>query len=305
MAHPRSILDLTWREIADLPKERSAVFVVIAPVEEHSHHLPLGTDIFEGQHWLEGALTRLANRFPDYELLTLPSVPLAVGSSYGFPGCMHLRQATMQRVGRELLNRVAAWGIRNIVVIASHGDPRHQIAIEEACSQVNRKHGVCAFSPLGAFFSARELGIDLNLPAEVAQEMAASPNDFHAGWIETSMMLTLAPEKVREGWQQLPDCSVRETDMIFPRRIARAIAGFGHIGAPRRASAALGAVLNANVADYLAEAVASFFKRDGYERYQHHALYRMPFLRTGFLSKALWMAAVALTAAIAAWRWLR
>lgn len=52
---------------------------------------------------------------------------------------------------------------------------------------------------MGAFFSAPELGLDLNVPAEVAQRIAAAPNDFHAGWIETPAMLALAPALVRDG----------------------------------------------------------------------------------------------------------
>jgi hypothetical protein len=81
-------------------------------------------------------------------------------------------------------------------------------------------------------------------------------------------MLALTPA----GWQQPPDCPVLETDMIFAGRLRRVTAGFGHIGAPRHASAELGSALDQNVAEYLAQAVSSFLCRAGDARHQRHAL---------------------------------
>ena len=38
-------------------------------------------------------------------------------------------------------------------------------------------------------------------------------------------------------------------------------------------------MLNRNVSKMLADYIAAFIERKGYERYEHHFLYRLPFLR--------------------------
>ena len=43
---------LTWKEIKEINKEKSIVFVVMAPIEEHGWHLPLATDLIEGDRFL-------------------------------------------------------------------------------------------------------------------------------------------------------------------------------------------------------------------------------------------------------------
>ena len=41
---------LTWKEIKEIDKEKSIVFAVMAPIEEHGWHLPLATDLIEGEY---------------------------------------------------------------------------------------------------------------------------------------------------------------------------------------------------------------------------------------------------------------
>ena len=45
------ILKLTWQELDALPKDKTVLFLTFAPIEEHSHHMPLGVDIFLGEAW--------------------------------------------------------------------------------------------------------------------------------------------------------------------------------------------------------------------------------------------------------------
>ena len=50
---------MTWPEIKAVDKEKSIVFCVIAPIEEHGRCLPLATDILEGEYWSRGAMKKL------------------------------------------------------------------------------------------------------------------------------------------------------------------------------------------------------------------------------------------------------
>ncbi|MBN2399951.1 MAG: creatininase family protein [Candidatus Aminicenantes bacterium] len=278
----KKILELTWKEVEALAKEKTVLLVTLAPIEEHGLHLPLGVDIVEGKKWEGDLVRRLVSKYPDYYFLVMPALPIAHGCIGQYPGNLHFSQRTVRTVVLESLQSFVGWGIRNIVLIASHGNPRFQIAVEEACQKINRKYGVCAFSPLGAFFSYKELKLDLKFPPGMAKKLEAYPDDFHAGWIETSMMLDIAEETVGDYLRQ-PDTAVKEKEMMFPKKVEKKIAGFGHIGLPRKAEKSLGKEINENMAEYLFEAVSSFLDRQGYEKFQHHFLYRIPFLRTFFL----------------------
>ncbi|MBN1927132.1 MAG: creatininase family protein [Prolixibacteraceae bacterium] len=277
------IMKMTWKELEALPKEKTILFLTFAPIEEHSHHLPLGVDLFLGETWKKLAMDIIRKKEPGYTLLTMPPIPFARGSVKGFPGNLHVKQRTVYRVACELIGKIAGWGIKNIVVIASHGDPKHIIAIEEACEKINRKYGVCAISPMGSFFSFDELGIDLNFPEQVKQQLEKYPNDYHAGWIETSAMLDIDPGLVKNNYSDLPDIKIGEKELMFPKKVNKKIAGYGHIGFPGLATKELGELLNINSAEFICKATLAFVSRKDYKIYQHHSLYKIPFLRTNFL----------------------
>jgi creatinine amidohydrolase len=125
------ILKLTWKEIEAFPKDKTILFLVFAPIEEHSHHMPLGVDIFLGETWKNMAGEMISEKNPDYRLLTMPPIPFAQGSIKGFPGNLHVSQRIIYQVTYEILDKIADWGIKNIIIIASHGEPRH------VCLQTN------------------------------------------------------------------------------------------------------------------------------------------------------------------------
>ena len=70
---------LTWKEIKELDKDKSIVSVVLAPIEEHGWHLPLATDLLEGEHWSRGALARAEEEL-DAGCFYLPAFPVASAS---------------------------------------------------------------------------------------------------------------------------------------------------------------------------------------------------------------------------------
>ncbi|MDR2039351.1 MAG: creatininase family protein [Bacteroidales bacterium] len=279
----KDISALTWQELEILPKEKTILFLTFAPVEEHSQHLPLGVDLILGENWKEKAIQLITEKHTDFYILTMDRIPFAQGTIKGFPGNLHVKQKTVYRVAFELLECIAGWGIRNIVIIASHGEPKHLIAIEEACEKINKKYGICSISPMGSFFSYNELGIDLNFPALLKEQLEKYPNDFHAGWLETSAILDINEQYVKDGYQDLPDLKVEEKEMIFPKKVNKKIAGYGHIGFPRFASRELGKLINESTAEFIYKATMAFVRRKGYKIYEHHSLYKLPFMKTNFV----------------------
>ena len=274
----RDLSTLTWPEVKEIDKTKSIIFVVIAPVEEHGRHLPLATDIIEGEYWSKGAMNELERKLA-VECFYLPSIPVAAASVNGFYGSVHFTMKTTFEVTYSVLESLCFMGFRNIAVIASHADPQHQIAVERAVRKINKKNGLCAVAPMGQIF----MGVSAEKSQRLAEFEKAHANDYHAGWIETSSLLDIDPRLVRSCYQTVPDSIVTDRDMISVKRQTAAMGEYGHIGAPRYASRELGKDLNNSCIATICDAVEKFYKRDGYQRYEHYPLYRILPLHIGFI----------------------
>lgn len=272
---------LTWSEIRKTDKAKSIVFAVLAPIEEHGTHLPLATDLIEGEYWSRGAMTALERRL-GVECFYLPSFPVAAASVNEFYGSVHFPMKTTYEVTYAIIESIRCMGFEHIIVIASHADPQHQIAVEKAVRKVNKRHGLCAIAPMGQIF----MGVSAEKSERVEKMEKEHGNDFHAGWIETSSLLDIDPAYVREGCKKLPDTQITDRDMIFRKRQLAAMGKYGYIGAPRYASAELGKDLNSGCIASICDAAERFYRRDGYRKYAHYGLYDILPLHIGFLKLA-------------------
>ena len=269
---------LTWNEIKEIDKSKSAVFVILAPIEEHGRHLPLATDLIEGECWSKGAMKQIETR-TGVECFYLPPFSIASASVTEFYGSIHFSMKTTYDVTYGILESMRCMGFENIVVIASHADPQHQIAVEKAVRKINKKYGICSFAPMGQIF----MGKGVKAPAELERFEKEHANDFHAGWIESSSMLAISDNLVRDTYKDVSDSDITDRDMIFKKKQIKAMGQYGHLGYPRLATKELGNMLNNNCIDSIADAVIKFYKRDGYEQYGNYSLYQIFPLHIGFL----------------------
>ncbi|MBN2737051.1 MAG: creatininase family protein [Spirochaetales bacterium] len=275
----KSILDLSWNDIDSLPKDKTLLFMTVAPIEEHGTHLPIGVDIQLGEYWQQKAIKELETEYPDYHFLSIPFLPLAAGCMKGFPGCMYIKPKLLRKIMFEIFKNIQTWGIKYLLIIASHGDPFHNMAIEKACDQINKLFAINFISPMGAFFSYKELNIDLQLGTEAEEILQKYPEDFHAGWIETSMILDISPEKVSENYINAENVVVSEKEMINPRKYMEKTKGKGHLGYPKYSKAQLGQKLNESTKTYIVNVAKKIIEKTNTKKYQHHFLFKIPFLR--------------------------
>ncbi|SEL09579.1 creatininase family protein [Ruminococcus albus] len=274
----RDLSLLTWSEVMDINKRKSLVFIVIAPIEEHGTHLPLSTDIIEGEYWSKGAMCVLERRL-GIDCFYLPTFPVAAASVNEFYGSIHFPMKTVCDVTFAVLESICFMGFWNIIVIASHADPQHQIAVEKAVRKINKRHGLCAIAPMGQIF----MGVSSEKSGKLKTMEKEHGSDFHAGWIETSSFLDIDPRYVRVGYRELADSVITEKDMISRKRQLAAMGKYGYIGAPRFSSAELGKDLNDDCIAAICDAAEKFFNRDGYQKYWHYSLYNILPLHLGFL----------------------
>lgn len=176
--------DFAQRKASGLAAQTVAVLPVAA-VEQHGPHLPLSVDATLLQGVIDAALPLLPAELP---VLFLP--PQNVGLSpehIRYPGTLTLSPATIIALWTELGECVARAGVKKLLLFNGHGG---QVSVMDIVArELRTRCDLLVYS--ASWFS-------LPLPEAVAGQFSAQEHRFgiHAGEIETSMMLHLAPGTV-------------------------------------------------------------------------------------------------------------
>jgi len=175
----RVLGNLTFEEISRIG-ERSVLVLPIGSMEQHGPHLPLDTDAILAER-LAGAITA---RFGDtFDLWQLPLLPLGLSREHAWTaGTLSLSVTGMTAFLRELAREIArALPARNLMIVNGHGGNR---GILEALGYELRD----------------DFGLNLctlHTGALMSPVPAAGLPEIHAGKDETSLMLAVAPDRVR------------------------------------------------------------------------------------------------------------
>ena len=182
--------DLSTRDFAQWKASGHAAHTVavlpVAAIEQHGPHLPLSVDATLLQGVIDAALPQLPANLP---VLFLP--PQNVGLSpehIRFPGTLTLSPATVIALWTEIGECVARAGVKKLLLFNGHGG---QVSVMDIVArELRTRCDLIVYS--ASWFS-------LPLPDAVAGQFSAQEHRFgiHAGEIETSMMLHLAPGTVR------------------------------------------------------------------------------------------------------------
>jgi creatinine amidohydrolase len=170
--------ELTGDQFPEAVKACEGVCVVaLSVVERHGHHLPLGTDTYQGR----SMLSRIAARepiieFPDYIFAQIPEARHLAGT-ISIDGDLMI--TLLDNVCRE----IARNGCKKVVLLNAHGGNFGLLALYNMLQLYKPKeYVVYIVGPFGAMGS-----MELPWPRE---------EDGHAGPGETSMMLALRPDLV-------------------------------------------------------------------------------------------------------------
>ena len=172
---------MTWPEVRDLLTRTDMVIIPIAALEQHSLHLPIGTDYLNG---LERAKL-IAQRT---DVLVAP-VLLPGNSPYHmeFPGTITLSSQTIQQVYFEAAQSLLKHGFKRFLLLNSHGG--NQVITRYIADRINQETGGIAvdLGDAAAPFLTR---------ASQAPDQRAGVFDRHAGVGETSTSLYMTPNLV-------------------------------------------------------------------------------------------------------------
>ena len=178
-AQSRELSALTADELAALPdKARALVIIPTGAIEQHGHHLPLGTDALLGRIWLDHTLPKLS---PDARVFIAP--PLTYGKSTehsDFCGTISLSARTLLRQLLALAANLKALGFRQIAVLNTHGG--NSAVIVPVLREMQTTLGLRAGMLSGHY--------------RASQSPQESAFGFHAGEWETSLLLAATPSLV-------------------------------------------------------------------------------------------------------------
>ena len=173
---------LTWPEIRDrIESGADAAILPIGATEQHGPHLGVGMD-YRLAEPLAAAVGERAG------IVTLPtlSYSCSVGHSHRWPGTVALSPTTMIAVLTDMGDWLYQSGIRRLFLLNCHVGNKSAIG--------------CAIDVLRSRYDDLMLA-NFNvgeLSPELTEEFTRDGADWHANAAETSLMLHLAPEIVRE-----------------------------------------------------------------------------------------------------------
>jgi creatinine amidohydrolase len=197
--------EMTWTDFQTADMAETIAVLPIAAVEQHGPHLPLGTDLFIMQGYIDRVVTRLPQDLP---VLFLPVQPIGNSIEHtDFPGTLSLSANTVIAVLSEIAACVHRCGCRKLVLANSHGG--NVPLLDIVAHELRAKFGLFV-----VMSSWHRFGYPDGLFS--AEEQA---HGIHAGDIETSLMLSFRPQLVRrEAAADFPSQSLAfESDFTWLR----------------------------------------------------------------------------------------
>lgn len=180
----RELAQMTWMEVRDLDKREGAVVLPLGSLEQHGPHLAVDCDLHFSQRFLDLALDGLADEVPIWRL---PMLPISKSNEHeGFAGSFWLSATTLLAVLHDIADGVLRSGFRRLVLWNCHGGNR--ALLDVAARDIRARTGLMVFT---VFPPA-------TVPDPLPVSEAESLYGIHAGDWETSVMLALSPDRVRQ-----------------------------------------------------------------------------------------------------------
>jgi creatinine amidohydrolase len=184
-SHESSWADRTYEEVRTVAEQDGSILVVpVGSVEQHGHHMPVGTDSI-----LVDAIAKLGTRRVSDSVPILKTPPVWSGFSphhMAFGGTITLDFDTCLTVLEQVADSALDNGFDALLLLNGHGG--NKPLITAAVSTIGDKHGDVEVLGL-TYFELASSFIDDVRDSELGG-MA------HGGEFETSLMLHLQPELV-------------------------------------------------------------------------------------------------------------
>ncbi len=189
-------------KLSDLDPNKKYDFIIpIGSTEQHGPFLPFGTDTYSTDEFLK----RIGHETPS--LIILPTLEYSCSAEHeGFIGTIWLKETTLVSILDDVCQSIAPYA-RTIMLISGHGGNLETI-------QQFVQDKVNAYGP-----SLHYIDLDGEHLVAPMEALIKGPLDPHAGNIETSMMLAIAPEFTSDpnGYTKTPINEPWETSKLIDK----------------------------------------------------------------------------------------
>ena len=218
--------ELTWPEAKRRFMKMDVALLPVGAIEQHGPHLPLDLDAFDADY----IARQVAECCTDPKPIILPLIPYGVSYHHeDFSGTVSISPETLSQLVYDIGMSVFKHGITKLVIINGHGG--NSPALHFAAQMINRDAHI---------FTCVDTGESSDSDIYAITE---TPNDVHAGEIETSTALASRPNLVRldKARKFVPRFSNRYLDFTSKRSVGwyahtSKISPSGVLGDPTKAT---------------------------------------------------------------------
>ena len=178
---PLLMEEMTVKEAGEAIKARKVVLLPLGICEQHGFHLPLSTDSHNAFE-----VCRRASAVTGALVAPVLNYAFSGGT---LPGTINVSPPVVSLLISEILNSLGKQGFKKIVLVPGHGGMENEKAIEDGIDVFLRKQLPDKSVAVSLFRFWKDSGIFKKAFAE---------NDFHAGYVETSLMLYWFPKLVKK-----------------------------------------------------------------------------------------------------------
>ena len=246
--------EMSSREVDRLDRDRTVIVLPLGSVEQHGHHMPLGTDTMLAHAVALAAAKKLAGC-----VCVLPPPWYGFSAHHmRFAGSISLRSETLMAVVEDIVASITQHGFKRILLVNGHGG--NAGVVDVLSSALGHKHyGKARIAGLTYFQLARQ--------AIARLRQSDTGGMGHACEFETAMLLHLRPELVALDEAQVtypdPGSSYLSTDLLGSSAIRTYLdfadlSSSGTLGDPSLATPEKGARFFAAVTDELVDFLKDF-----------------------------------------------
>jgi creatinine amidohydrolase len=218
--------DLLTTATARDERERDArvALLPIGSFEQHGDYLPLTTDTI--------VACAIANEIAKTDPVTvLPPITISCSHEHAaWRGTVSISSRTLYRMVVEIADSVRASGVEHLVLISGHGG---NYVLNNVVQEYTAAHGpVMSLFPQGPDWAQARLQAGME---------TTSSDDMHAGELETSVLLRVAPDTVRPG-NEAADWDAPDRPLLLSHGMS-AYTKTGVVGRPSLGTAEKGRLL--------------------------------------------------------------
>jgi creatinine amidohydrolase len=189
MAQPNHLWldELSTKEAAEAAAAHKVVIFPIGAVEEHGAHLPLCTDSIQPEY----VAVEVAKKTG---CLIIPTFKYGIcNAGRNFPGTLSIEFNTLYLLARDILSELVRNNFRRIIVMSGHAGNSHMVALRLAAQEIVKQNIACKGDQ-----KVRILVLsDFDFADDLKAELGFAHDDGHAGAIETSRVIDIAPKLVK------------------------------------------------------------------------------------------------------------